>query len=92
MTELYVFRGTAGKAEMVTDDKSGKKLARHSFGEWVFSRTIDVASETRLVGDGDCRQVLANVAKDGYHHWSELASDFPRDKTANATSRSASPT
>ena len=25
MTELYVFRGTAGHAEMVTDDKSGKK-------------------------------------------------------------------
>ena len=50
MTELYVFRGTAGKAEMVTDDKSGKKLPPHSFGKWVFSRTIVVASETRLVG------------------------------------------
>jgi hypothetical protein len=76
MTELYVFRGTAGKAEMVTDDKSGKKLPPHSFGKWVFSRTIVVASETRLVGDVDCRQILANVAKDGYHHWPELASDF----------------
>jgi hypothetical protein len=90
MTELYVFRGTAGKAEMVTDDKSGKKLPPHSFGKWVFSRTIVVASETRLVGDVDCRQILANVAKDGYHHWPELESDFPSDKTAGATSRSAS--
>ena len=36
MTELYVFRGTSGKAEMVTDDKSGKKLAPHSFGKRSF--------------------------------------------------------
>ena len=92
MTELYVFRGTAGKAEMVTDDRSGRKLPPHPFRKWVFSRTIDFNAETRLIGGGDCRQILANVAKDGYHHWPELASDFPRDKTANATSRSASPT
>ena len=50
MTELYVFRGTTGHAEMVTDDKSGKKLPPHSFGEWVFSRTINVAGETHLMG------------------------------------------
>ena len=67
MIELYVFRGTTGNAEMVTDDKSGNKLPRHPFGEWVFSRTIAVAAETRLIGGVDCRQVLANVAKDGYH-------------------------
>jgi hypothetical protein len=48
MTELYVFRGTTGHAEMVTDDKSGKKLPPHSFGEWVFSRTINVAGERTL--------------------------------------------
>jgi hypothetical protein len=89
MTELYVFRGTAGKAEMVTDDKSGKKLPPHSFGKWVFSRTIVVASETRLVGDVDCRQVLANVAKDGYHHWPELASDFPPRENGASPASSA---
>jgi hypothetical protein len=77
VTELYVFRGTTGHAEMVTDDKSGKKLPSHSFGEWVFSRTINVETQTRLTGGVDCGQVLANVAKDGYHHWPELASDFP---------------
>ena len=77
MMELYVFRGTTGHAEMVTDDKSGKKLPPNSFGEWIFSRTITVATETRLMGGVDCRQVLANVAKDGYHHWPELESDFP---------------
>ena len=33
MTELYVFRGTFGNAEMVTDDKSGKKLPPHPFGK-----------------------------------------------------------
>jgi len=44
MTELHVFRGTTGHAEMVTDDKSGKKLPSHSFGEWVFSRTINVVT------------------------------------------------
>jgi hypothetical protein len=76
MTELYVFRGTTGHAEMVTDDKSGKKLPPHSFGEWVFSRTINVAGETHLIGDANCAQVLANVAKDGFHHWPELESDF----------------
>ncbi len=77
MTELYVFRGTTGNAEMVTDDKSGKKLPPHAFGEWVFSRTIVCNTETRLIGGGDCREVLANVAKYGYHHWPELESDFP---------------
>ncbi len=84
MTELYVFRGTTGNAEMVTDDKSGKKLPRHPFGQWVFSRTIVVATETRLIGGVDCRQVLANVAKDGYHHWPELESDSSLDRTASA--------
>ena len=78
MTELYVFRGT----EMVTDDKSGKKLPRHPFGEWVFSRTIAVTTGTRLIGEVDCHQVLANVAKDGYHHWPELEFDFPSRQNA----------
>jgi hypothetical protein len=77
MTELYVFRGTTGHAEMVTDDKSGKKLPPHSFGEWVFSRTISVAGETHLRGGLNCAQVLANVAKDGFHHWPELEPDLP---------------
>jgi hypothetical protein len=77
MTELYVFRGTTGHAEMVTDDKSGKKLPPHSFGEWVFSRTINVAGETHLRGGVNCAQVLANVVKDGFHHWPELESDCP---------------
>jgi hypothetical protein len=65
MTELYVFRGTTGRAEMVTDDKSGKKLPSHSFGEWVFSRTINVVTETRLTGGAECGQVLANC----YEGW-----------------------
>ncbi len=77
MTELYVFRGTVGNAETVTDDKSGVKLPPHPFGNWVFSRTIDFSADTRLIGGADCGQVLANVAKDGYHHWPELESDFP---------------
>ena len=77
MTELYVFRGTTGHAETVTDDKSGKKLPSPSFGEWVFSRTINVVTKTRLTGGVDCAQVLANVTKDGYHHRPELESDFP---------------
>jgi hypothetical protein len=77
MTELYVFRGTTGHAEMVTDDKSGKKLPPHSFGEWVFSRPINVAGETHLRGGVNCAQVLANVVKDGFHHWPELESDGP---------------
>ena len=62
MTELYVFRGTTGHAEIVTNDKSGKNLPPHAFGQWVFSRTINVAGETHL--------------KDGFQHWPELESDF----------------
>jgi hypothetical protein len=77
MTELYVFRGTTGHAEMVTDDKSGKKLPPHSFGQWAFSRTINVVGETHLMGGSNCAQVLANVAKDGFHHWPELEPDLP---------------
>ena len=84
MTELYVFRGTTGNAEMVTDDKSGKKLPPHPFSQWVFSITIVVVTGTHLTGGVDCHQVLANVAKDGYHHWPELESDSPRDRTASA--------
>ena len=84
MTELYVFRGTTGHAEMVTDDKSGKKLPSHPFGEWVFSRTINVVTGTRLTGGVGCGQVLANVSKDGYHHLAGtgvLTSD--RERTLN---------
>ena len=77
MTELYVFRGTVGNAETVTDDKSGANLPPHPFGNWVFSRTIVFNADTQLIGGADCAQVLANVAKDGYHHWPELESDFP---------------
>ena len=84
MTELYVFRGTTGHAEMVTDDKNGKKLPSHPFGEWIFSRTINVVTGTCLTGGVDCRQVLANVSKDGYHHWPELESDFRSRETINA--------
>ena len=57
MTELYVFRGTTGHAEMATDDKSGKKLPPHAFGRWVFSRAINVAGETHLKGGFNCAQV-----------------------------------
>ena len=77
MTELYVFRGTTGHAEMVTDDKNGKKLPSHPFGEWVFSRTINVVTGTRLTGGVNCAQVLANVVKDGFHHWPEFEPDCP---------------
>ena len=73
-------RGTTGHAKMVTDDKSGKKLPPHSFGEWVFSRTINVAGETHLRGGVNCTQVLANVVKDGFHHWPELESDCPPNR------------
>jgi hypothetical protein len=72
-----VFRGTTGHAEMVTDDKSGKKLPSHSFGKWVFSRTINVVTKTRLTGGGECGQVLTNVTKDGYHHWPSGRTGLP---------------
>ena len=75
MTELYVFRGTTGHAEMVTDDKSGKGLPPHAFGRWVFSRAINV-QEKRTLRVASTAQVLANVARDGFHHWPELKSDF----------------
>ena len=87
MAELYVFRGTTGHAEMVMDDKSGKKLPPHSFGQWVFSRTINVTGETHLMGGVNCEQVLANVAKDGFHHWPELEPDLPPVRPPTLPSR-----
>jgi hypothetical protein len=59
---------------MITDDKSGKKLPPHPFGQWVFSKPINIVAGTRLRG-ADTRQLLANVAKDGYHHWPEVEPD-----------------
>ena len=76
MTKLYVFQGTCGKAQMVTDDKSGNKLPPHAFGKWVFSKTTNIEVGTRLVGAADATQLLANIAKDGYHHWPELEPEF----------------
>jgi hypothetical protein len=84
MAELYVFRRTDRNAEAVTDDKSGKKLPPDSFGQWIFSRTIVFNTETRLIGDVDCRQALANVANAGYHRWPELESNFPPRQSVNA--------
>jgi hypothetical protein len=63
--ELYVFRGTAGKAEMITDDKKRQEIPPHSFGGWVFSTNIVVAPETCLVGGVDCArfsQMLRRMA------------------------------
>jgi hypothetical protein len=71
MTELYLFGGTCGKAQMITDDKSGKKLPPHPFGEWVFSKPIDVTPATHLLGY-DASQLLKTIAKDGYHHWPDI--------------------
>jgi hypothetical protein len=75
MTELYLFRGTCGKAQMITDDRSGKKLPPHPFGQWVFSKPINVDTGTRLRGT-EAGQLLANVAKDGYHHWPDIEPDL----------------
>jgi hypothetical protein len=69
---------------MVTDDKSGKKLPPHAFGEWVFSRTIVFNAETRLINGADCRQVLANVAKDGYPIGRNWSLTSRRDRPVNA--------
>jgi len=75
MTELYLFRGACGKAQMITDDRSGKKLPPHPFGQWVFSKPINVDAGTRLRGT-EAGQLLANVAKDGYHHWPDIEPDL----------------
>jgi hypothetical protein len=42
MTELYVFRGTAGKAEMITDDKSGLRTICENLA------AVDAAYKARL--------------------------------------------
>ena len=77
MADLYLFRSTDRNAETVTNDKSGKTLPPDSFGQWIFSRTIVFNAETRRIGDADCSQVLAIIAKDGHHRWPELESSFP---------------
>jgi hypothetical protein len=84
MTELYVFRGTTGHAEMVTDDKSGKKLPSHPFGEWVFSRTINVVTGPALQvasAAGRSSQMSRRMGITIGRNWS-LTSD--RERTINA--------
>jgi hypothetical protein len=68
MVDLHVFRWTPGNAQIVTDDKSGKKLPPHPSGKWVFSKTIDVQAGQHLIG-ADVSLLLANIARHGYHRW-----------------------
>lgn len=68
MPKYYVFRGTTGTAQMVTDDKTGAKLPPHPVGSWVFSRELDLKpGEHRIGGSSD--DIIASVAKDGYYRW-----------------------
>lgn len=86
MAEFYVFMGTTGTAQMVTDDRSGKKLPPHPAGEWVFFKTININPGDHLIGAA-ADSIFKNVAKDGYHRWPESpTSQDPESKHAQPTS------
>ena len=74
MAKYYVFRGTTGSAQMVTDDKTGAKLPKHPSGSWVFSKVIDIEPGQHLIG-ASADTIIANVGKDGYHRWPEPKPD-----------------
>ena len=68
MAKYYVFRGTTGTAQMVTDDRSGAKLPQHPFGKWVFSKQLNLKpGEHRIGASSD--DIIAGVEKDGYYRW-----------------------
>ena len=68
MSNYYVFKGTTGTALMVTDDKTGGKLPKHPFGEWVFDRELDLKpGEERIGFPSD--EIMAAVTENGYFRW-----------------------
>jgi hypothetical protein len=68
--EFSVFMGRAGSVRAVTNDRTGAKLPSRP-GGWVYEKqvTIEPGRAPRIGADGD--RVLANVAQDGFHMWSE---------------------
>lgn len=68
MSQYYVFRGTTGTAQMVTDDGTGAKLPKHPVGFWLFSKQIELRpGETRIGASSD--EIIAAIARVGYYRW-----------------------
>jgi hypothetical protein len=70
MVKYSVFKGTTGTRIAVTDDKSGKKLPKRDFGDWVFARETDFVPGAKTIGP-PAEDVIAAVEKDGYYLWPE---------------------
>jgi len=68
MAKYYVFQGTTGSGRAITDDKSGAKLPKRKFGEWVFEKEIDLKPGENRIGFG-ADEIVAGVEKDGYVLW-----------------------
>ena len=68
MAKYYVFKGSTGTAQVVTDDNTGSRLPKHPVGYWIFSKELDLKSgENRIGASSD--KIIAAVAKDGYYLW-----------------------
>jgi hypothetical protein len=68
MTKYYVFKGTTGTGQAITDDKLGTKLPQRQFGEWVFSRELELKPGENRIGAGS-DEIINAVAKHGFYHW-----------------------
>jgi len=68
MTKYYMFRGSTGTAQMVTDDRTGAKLPKHPVGAWIFSRELELKPGGHSPG-GSHDDIIAAIAKDGYYQW-----------------------
>lgn len=64
----YVFIGSVGTAQMVTDDKTGSKLPKPHMGRWIFSKSIELNSGEKRVG-APSEDVIEAVRNHGYYLW-----------------------
>jgi hypothetical protein len=68
MAKYYVFRGTTGTAQMVTDDKTGAKLPKHPVGSWVFFKEVDLKPGESQIG-ASTDDIMAGITRAGYYRW-----------------------
>ena len=79
MAKYYVFVGTTGTAQVVTDDRTGSKLPPHPYGQWKFSREIDLKPGEHRIG-ASADDIIADVSRDGYHMWPQSQSSGSENK------------
>ena len=66
MPIYYIFRGTTGTAQIVTSDKTGANLPKHSVGSWKFFREVELnRGSSGTIGPSHDEAIDA-IERDGY--------------------------